>query len=65
MTPEVERIKQDLRDARSEAEIDGLRHRHRPRVQEMLADPDLRVMGLQIANLAFFRLWQLGKSDGR
>ena len=63
MTPEVEQIKAALRAARSSAELEAIRARHRRRVQELMESPTLHVMAIQITNLANLRRKQLREEE--
>ncbi|MBR9836997.1 MAG: hypothetical protein GYB50_03780 [Rhodobacteraceae bacterium] len=62
MTPEVDRIKQELRDARTEVELDVVRHRNRALVQDMMESATLHVMAIQITNLANYRRKELRRA---
>lgn len=61
MTPDIDAIKDALAGAESLAELSRVRDQHRARVRALSKsdDPDLRVMAIQITNLALLREKQL------
>lgn len=63
MTPEVEQIKERLRGCRTLSELRMVKDRHRARVREMEESPTLRVMAIQIKNLAAYRWRELEGED--
>lgn len=63
MTPEVEKIKDAIRSARTVAELDHVKNTYRARVQEMSDSPTLHVMGIQIRNLAAWKRKELERDD--
>tara|TARA_R100000808_G_C2114495_1_gene127563 strand:- start:482 stop:679 length:198 start_codon:yes stop_codon:yes gene_type:complete len=55
MTPKVDAIKSAIEAAGTIEEIDALAKEHGAAVTAMAEDPDLRVMAIQIKNLAAWK----------
>ena len=55
MTPQVERIKDELRNCQYVEEVNHVARKHGATVSDMMESPTLRVMAIQIKNLAVYK----------